>query len=138
MALGLAVLGHRVIKTVGVKLVKITPSRGFSIELGSAWTVLLFSNFGIPLSTTHCAVGSTMGVGLMEPHAEPPPPFIKGIISNCPPRFPCLNYEAVNWRLFGGVFVSWIGTIVFASAVAATVFSFSIYAPSIKAFPLSG
>ncbi|KAL8445176.1 hypothetical protein Emed_005871 [Eimeria media] len=37
MSLGLALLGYRVIKTVGVKLVKITPARGFSMELGAAW-----------------------------------------------------------------------------------------------------
>lgn len=50
MSMGLALLGYRVIKTVGVKLVKITPARGFSMELGAAWvryrecvTTFLFS-----------------------------------------------------------------------------------------------
>ncbi|KAL8435898.1 hypothetical protein ACSSS7_002124 [Eimeria intestinalis] len=41
MSLGLALLGYRVIKTVGVKLVKITPARGFSMELGAAWRLLV-------------------------------------------------------------------------------------------------
>ncbi|SBS87853.1 phosphate transporter, partial [Plasmodium malariae] len=66
MSLGLSVLGYRVIKTVGMKLIKITPSRGFTIELISGLVVLFFSICGIPLSSTHCAVSSVIGLGLVE------------------------------------------------------------------------
>eukprot|EP00922_Rhytidocystis_sp_ex-Travisia-forbesii_P052711 GHVS01078208.1.p1 GENE.GHVS01078208.1~~GHVS01078208.1.p1 ORF type:complete len:632 (-),score=81.39 GHVS01078208.1:220-2115(-) len=130
MAAGLAMMGYRVIQTMGVKMVKITPPRGFSVELGSAWVVLLFSYLGIPLSTTHCAVGSTLGVGLSEPKRESVP-FREGM-RQCPPVLPFINTAAVNWRLFGSVFVSWIGTVVFSCLVCMAVFAFSAYAPSVK------
>eukprot|EP00922_Rhytidocystis_sp_ex-Travisia-forbesii_P052710 GHVS01078207.1.p1 GENE.GHVS01078207.1~~GHVS01078207.1.p1 ORF type:complete len:608 (-),score=109.27 GHVS01078207.1:283-1926(-) len=130
MAAGLAMMGYRVIQTMGVKMVKITPPRGFSVELGSAWVVLLFSYLGIPLSTTHCAVGSTLGVGLSEPKRETVP-FREGL-RQCPPVLPFINTAAVNWRLFGSVFISWIGTVVFSCLVCMAVFAFSAYAPSVK------
>ena len=60
----------QVIKAIGVKMVKITPSRGFCIELGAAWIIIIGSNLGIPLSTTHCQVGATVGVGLSETDSE--------------------------------------------------------------------
>ncbi|CBZ51856.1 hypothetical protein NCLIV_016480 [Neospora caninum Liverpool] len=135
MSLGLALLGYRVIKTVGVKLVKITPARGFSMELGAAWTVLIFSAVGVPLSTTHCAVGSTVGVGLMEPRnprsAETGdgPACDEAEGSKRSARCPFVNTASVNWKLFGGVFVSWIVTIAFSALVTAALFSFAAYSP---------
>src|SRR3990167_5219650 len=53
---GLATWGYKVIKTIGENLTKVTPARGFNIELGSAFVVLTASRIGIPLSTTHCKV----------------------------------------------------------------------------------
>eukprot|EP00965_Chrysotila_dentata_P060071 1992223-Pleurochrysis_carterae.AAC.3 len=51
---------------IGVKLAVITPSRGFAIELGAAMVIILGSYIGLPLSTTHCQVGATTGVALLE------------------------------------------------------------------------
>ncbi|XP_061586789.1 sodium-dependent phosphate transporter 1-A isoform X2 [Cololabis saira] len=51
---GLWVWGRRVIQTMGKDLTPITPSSGFSIELASAVTVVVASNIGLPVSTTHC------------------------------------------------------------------------------------
>ena len=56
ISLGLIAFGKRVIYTMGHDLTPITPSSGFTIEISSALTVLLASNIGIPISTTHCKV----------------------------------------------------------------------------------
>lgn len=133
MSFGLALMGYRVITTMGVRMVKITPPRGFCIELGAAWVVLVFSYLGIPLSTTHCAVGSTLGVGLSEPKREHLP-FMEGL-QRRPPVLPFINTAAVNWKLFGSVFVSWIGTVFFGCLVSMLFFSFAAYSPTMMPIP---
>lgn len=66
IAAGLFVYGKKITYAIGEKLVKITPSRGIAIELSSALVIITGSRLKIPLSTTHCQVGSTVGVGLLE------------------------------------------------------------------------
>lgn len=63
ISLGLWILGRKVIKTIGEDLTKITPSSGFVIELASATTVLAASLAKIPVSSTHCKVGSVVCTG---------------------------------------------------------------------------
>ena len=66
IALGLLVYGYKIIRALGDKLCKITPSRGVVIELSSALVIITGSRLKIPLSTTHCQVGATIGVGFLE------------------------------------------------------------------------
>lgn len=66
IVLGLAMFGYKIISAIGVKIAKITPSRGFSIELGAALMVIIGTRLHLPLSTTHCQVGATAGVALLE------------------------------------------------------------------------
>lgn len=64
IAVGAYIWGRGVMETVGKKITSITPTRGFSAEFGTAVTVLLCSRLGMPVSTTHVAVGNIIGVGL--------------------------------------------------------------------------
>jgi solute carrier family 20 (sodium-dependent phosphate transporter) len=66
ISLGLLVYGYKIINAIGTKLCKITPSRGAIIELSSAIIIIIGSRLKIPLSTTHCQIGATIGVGLLE------------------------------------------------------------------------
>ena len=103
---GLATLGYKIIASIGVNLVRVTPSRGFTIELGAAIVVLIGSRLGIPLSTTHCQVGSTVGVGVLE------------------------GKKGINWKLFLEVFAGWVLTLVVAALGAAGFFWFAMGTPT--------
>jgi len=64
IAIGTYAWGRGVMETVGKKITSITPTRGFAPEFGTAFTVLLCSRLGLPVSTTHVCVGNVIGVGL--------------------------------------------------------------------------
>jgi len=64
IALGVFTWGYKVIETVGSKITTLTNTRGFSVDFGTATSVLLASKLGLPVSTTHAAVGAVIGVGL--------------------------------------------------------------------------
>ncbi len=64
IAIGIAMGGARVIKTVGERITLLTNTRGYSVDFAAATTVLVASKLGLPVSTTHAAVGGVLGVGL--------------------------------------------------------------------------
>lgn len=99
IVIGLAMWGYRVIQTLGEKMTKITPSRGFVMEFGTASTVVLASRLKLPISTTHSHVGSVTGVGLLD------------------------GYKAINWWLFANIFASWIVTLPFTGLCSALVYA---------------
>jgi sodium-dependent phosphate transporter len=105
IVLGLILYGYNIMQAIGFELTKLSPSRGFSIELGAALVVLTGSRLEIPLSTTHCQVGATGGVGLTE------------------------GVGNVNWWLFARVVFGWVITLLVASLVSAAIFSYAVYAP---------
>ena len=98
--LGLATLGYRVIQTIGTKITELVPTRGFSAELAAAATVVLASRTGIPVSTTHIAVGAVVGVGLA-----------RGI-------------GALDLRVIGGIFMSWAITLPVGALLSIFFFFF--------------
>uniref|UniRef100_A0A8C7WXS5 Phosphate transporter n=1 Tax=Oryzias sinensis TaxID=183150 RepID=A0A8C7WXS5_9TELE len=100
---GLWVWGRRVIQTMGKDLTPITPSSGFTIELASALTVVLASNIGIPVSTTHCKVGSVVAVGWIR------------------------SKKAVDWHLFRNIFLAWFVTVPVAGLFSAAVMALFVY-----------
>ncbi len=97
IVVGLATFGKHVIATVGQKITQLTPSRGFAAELAASTTIVIASGTGIPISTTHTLVGAVLGVGLA-----------RGI-------------DAIDLRVVGRVFVSWVVTIP-AGAILSIIF----------------
>ncbi|MFT5562231.1 MAG: PiT family inorganic phosphate transporter [Candidatus Azotimanducaceae bacterium] len=94
---GLALYGHKVIRTIGTQITELTPSSGFAAELAAATTVVLASGFSLPVSTTHTLVGGVLGVGLA-----------RGI-------------AALNLRVVATIFVSWLVTLP-AGAILSIIF----------------
>ena len=56
ISLGLVTYGQNMIKTVGTKISRLTPSLGFTVDLSAALVIMFCSVLGIPVSTTHCQV----------------------------------------------------------------------------------
>ncbi|ORX89592.1 phosphate transporter [Basidiobolus meristosporus CBS 931.73] len=106
--LGLITYGYNIMRTLGNKITYHSPTRGFSMELGSSLTVLTASKIGLPVSTTHCITGATAAVGLCNGTAS-----------------------SLNWRIIAWCFLSWILTLPFAGLVAGLLFSFAAYAPKL-------
>jgi PiT family inorganic phosphate transporter len=63
ISLGTAVGGWRVIRTVGLRITALDPVHGFASQASAASVIEVASLLGIPVSTTHCVTGATMGVG---------------------------------------------------------------------------
>jgi len=66
IALGTIFGGWRIVKTMGQKVTKLKPVDGFCAESGSAVTLFITSQFGIPVSTTHTITGGIMGIGSLK------------------------------------------------------------------------
>jgi PiT family inorganic phosphate transporter len=66
IAIGLAMFGPRLIRTVGSEITDLDPMRAFSIMLAAAITVIIASQLGLPVSSTHIAVGAVFGVGFLR------------------------------------------------------------------------
>ncbi len=98
IVLGISTWGYKVIYTIGSKITEITPTRGFSAEFATAFTVLVFSKLGMPISTSHVIVGSVLGVGIA-----------RGIAS-------------MDYKVIKNIIYSWLLTIPIAMGFAAGIF----------------
>jgi len=98
IVIGLWTYGYRVMRTVGTKITELTPTRGFCATMAAAVTVVLASRTGMPVSTTHIAVGGVIGVGMA-----------RGI-------------GALDLRVIGGIIMSWVTTLPIAGALSAFIY----------------
>ncbi|MBK8412620.1 MAG: inorganic phosphate transporter [Sandaracinaceae bacterium] len=94
IGLGTAAGGKRIIKTMGTKIIRISPLQGFAAETSGALTILAASQLGIPVSTTHCINACIMGVGASK------------------------RISAVRWGVAGNILVAWIVTLPASAALA--------------------
>lgn len=70
IAIGLALYGPKLIKTVGSEITELDQMRAFSIAMAAAITVILASQLGLPVSSTHIAVGAVFGVGFLREYLK--------------------------------------------------------------------
>jgi PiT family inorganic phosphate transporter len=98
MAIGTAMGGWRIVKTMGMKLTKLKPVHGFCAETAGAMTIFLVTYLGIPVSTTHVIAGSIVGVGSTT------------------------SASSIKWALAFRIVMSWFITIPIAGLVAAGCF----------------
>ncbi|HEG6837108.1 TPA: inorganic phosphate transporter [Campylobacter jejuni] len=96
LVVGLWFLGKEVITTVGSKLATIRSTTRFSAELGASIVILLATQFGIPVSSTHILIGAILGIGVYNKNA--------------------------NWIMMKPIGLAWIITLPAAGIMAALVF----------------
>ncbi len=98
IVVGLATMGYKVMQTIGTQITELTPSRGFCATLAAAATVVMASRTGLPVSTTHIAVGAVIGVGLAR------------------------GVGAIDLRVIGQIVVSWVVTLPVGACLAMLFF----------------
>lgn len=99
IAFGIALLGYKVMGTVGNKITVLTNTRGFAVDFGAATTVLAASNLGLPVSTTHAAVGAVVGVGLAR------------------------GFSAVNFKVLWKIVIYWLLTVPIAALTSIIIYT---------------
>ena len=98
MALGTLMGGWRIVRTMGLRITKLTPMQGFCAETGGAATLFMATGLGIPVSTTHTITGAIVGVGAAR------------------------RVSAVRWNVASSIVVAWIFTIPASALVAAVTY----------------
>lgn len=98
IAVGLAVMGHKVMGTIGTGITDLTPSRGFAAQFACSITVVIASGTGLPISTTQTLVGAVLGVG-----------FARGI-------------AALNLGVIRNIVASWVITLPAGAVLAIIVY----------------
>jgi sodium-dependent phosphate transporter len=103
---GFITYGYNIMKVMGNKITYHSPSRGSSMEMGAAITILIFSQYKLPVSTSMCITGATVGVGLCNG-----------------------TWRAVNWQRVGLLFFSWVMTIPIAGLIGGCLMGLALNTP---------
>ncbi len=98
MALGTAMGGWKIVKTMGMKLTKLKPVHGFCAETAGAMTLFMATFLGIPVSTTHTISGAIVGVGATN------------------------SLSSIKWSIAGRIVMAWVVTIPMSALVGALCF----------------
>jgi len=98
IAMGTALGGWRIVKTMGTRITKLRPFGGFCAETAGGISVLIASSLGIPVSTTHTITGAIVGVGSAN------------------------RLSAVRWGVAGTIVWAWILTIPMSAAIAGLIY----------------
>ena len=98
MALGTLMGGWRIVRTMGLRITKLTPMQGFCAETGGAATLFMATFLGVPVSTTHTITGAIVGVGAAR------------------------RVSAVRWNVASSIVYAWVITIPASAVVAALAY----------------
>ncbi len=96
---GLAVMGKKVIATIGSGIIALQPSGGFCAELSTATTILVASRWGLPVSTSHALVGGVVGVGLVQ------------------------GWRSIQGQTLRSIGLTWLVTVPIAAGLSAAIFT---------------
>jgi len=100
IVIGLASYGLKVMQTIGQKITEVTPSKAACAQFSATLVVLLATRLGLPISTTHAAVGGVLGVGLAD------------------------GVNTINWKMMLKIFGSWIITLPICGITAVGIYGF--------------
>lgn len=106
IVIGLWTYGYNIMRNLGNRLTLQSPSRGFSMSLGSVATVILATRLKLPVSTTQCMTGATVGVGLCNG-----------------------EWRAVNWRMVAWIYLGWFITLPITGIISGCLMGLIINAP---------
>jgi sodium-dependent phosphate transporter len=106
IVVGLWTYGYNIMRALGNKITLHSPSRGFSMELGAAITVILATKLALPVSTTQCITGATVGVGLCNG-----------------------TWRTINWRMVAWIYMGWIITLPVAGIISGCLMGIILNAP---------
>jgi inorganic phosphate transporter, PiT family len=98
MGLGTLMGGWRIVRTMGLRITKLTPMQGFCAETGGAATLFMATYLGVPVSTTHTITGAIVGVGASR------------------------RVSAVRWNVASSIVYAWVITIPASAIVAAATY----------------
>lgn len=98
MGLGTAVGGWQIVRTLGMRIVKLEPVHGFAAETGAAAVLMVTAHIGLPVSTTHTITSSVMGVGAIK------------------------RLSAVRWGVTKRILYAWIFTLPGAALLATLMY----------------
>jgi inorganic phosphate transporter, PiT family len=103
MAMGTAVGGWRIIKTIGRNVVELKAIHGFAAETGAALVIQAATHVGAPISTTHVITSAIMGVGASR------------------------RVSSVRWKVVGNIVTAWVLTFPAAVLLAATIYDLMLW-----------
>lgn len=138
ISLGLALFGPGIIRMVGEKITKMDAIRAYCVALSAAITVLVASALGLPVSSTHIAVGAVFGVGFLReilmntkvpnPAVQPRSLFLKTAKLNKTPEEAIKNYQKRERRRLVrrqhviGISAAWVITVPAAALLAGVIY----------------
>lgn len=93
-------------RSLGNRITKHSPTRGFSMELAAAITVLMASKLNLPVSTTQCITGAVVGVALVN-----------------------ADLKSINWKQLGKIFIGWALTLPCAGLVSGVLMGMALNVP---------